>query len=64
MNGREDLMDVDGLNVASVLDPALVSLAMKYKPVKGEIIVASWPKCGMLWTAMTVMILRKRGEPV
>lgn len=64
MNEREDFMDVDGLSVSSLFDPALVRHAMNYKLKKGDILVASYPKCGTMWTMMTVVLLRRRGEPV
>lgn len=64
MNKGDEFIDVDGLTLSSVYDPAVVRQAMKYKPEKDEVIVASYPKCGSTWTVMTVLLLMRRGQPL
>lgn len=63
MNKREEFIDVDGLNISFVADPAVIRQVMKYKPKKGKVIVAIYPKSGSTWTIMTVLLLMRRGEP-
>ncbi|GIY75911.1 sulfotransferase family cytosolic 1B member 1 [Caerostris darwini] len=60
----KNIQIVQGFPMARFHVPELVKGAMRYKPSKDDIIVATYPKCGSTWTMQIVSLILRRGQPL
>ena len=57
------LIEVDGFRLPPTFDPDTFRATCKYKPKKGQIVVATYPKCGTTWTLQVVTLILRKGVP-
>lgn len=57
------LLDVDGFRLPPTFDPDIYRAARQYKPEKGRVMVATFPKCGTTWTLQIVHLILRKGVP-
>lgn len=58
-----NFIDVDGFRLPPTFDPETFRVSRKYKPKQGQIVVATFPKCGTTWTLQIVTLILRKGLP-
>ncbi|KAG8192760.1 hypothetical protein JTE90_009780 [Oedothorax gibbosus] len=54
---------IDGMRLPPSFVPEVFRAACNFKPDKGEVVVATYPKCGTTWTLQMVVTILRKGRP-
>ncbi|GFU09236.1 sulfotransferase family cytosolic 1B member 1 [Nephila pilipes] len=57
-------VEIDGMKLPPIAVPEIYREAVKFNPGKGDVIVATFPKCGTTWTLQIVSLILRNGEPI